>query len=200
MKKITIAILILLYSMSTNAQEHPKTISVSGIHTYTIQPEFTIKMMVSLQNVYYDESMSFSEVKAIYKEKLVHAGIDASKIQEDNLGYVLIGYDKKGTIITFKTTSIDEVQKFLNVKSPGVSKSEVKLETNLSEEQMLTYAAAAFEDAKKKAGLLAKKIGKNIGEVVSIGDTNRSKISESLYYHDDINSKDYYISVSFILE
>lgn len=192
--------IFLILTTGMYAQESPNTITVSGVHQYTVEPEYTVKMIVSLNNVYYDyERMTFDEIKSNYQEKLSKAGIDTTSLIEDELAYSLVGYEKEGTIIVYKTTSLEMVKKLLSVKSVGVTKSDITSIVTLSNEQTAAYAKAAYDDAKNKAEAIAKKLGRSLGEVVSISDTNYKILNESLYYNAVLNSKQYGISVSFEL-
>ncbi len=200
MKKIVTSIVFLVLTMGVFAQEVPNTIKVSGVHQYTVAPEYTVKMILSLNNVYYEyERMTFEEIKSNYLEKLEKAGIPANAIKEDALAYALVGYEKEGTILVYKTTSLEMVKKILSVKSIGVTKSDITSKAELSNEQTATYAKAAFEDAKNKAEAIAKKLGRNVGKAVSINDSNYKILNESLYYNAALNSKQYGVSVSFEL-
>ncbi len=181
-------------------QTTPNSISVSGTAEYSINPEYASKMIISLNNVYYDAvTMSLDEVKATYLDKLSKAGIKTDQLTEDSLYYALLGYEKEGTVMTFKTKSIEEMQKFLNVKSIGVSRSDTTMEAQLTEDEMASYAKVAFDDAKKKAEALSKKLGRSIGKALSISDSNSQEISESVYYGNTGNKRVYYLSVSFEL-
>lgn len=187
--------------MSAMAQKLDNNITVNGSHAYSITPEYASKMIVSLNNVYYDsQTMSLSEVKSGYLDKLAKVGISSDRLTEDNLHYALLGYEKEGTILVFKSNSLDEMQKFLNVKSIGVSRSDTILKTELTDVQMADYAKAAFENAKSKANAIAAKIGRTIGKAIYLSDTNTKKISESMYYGNAKDKRDYYISVSFELQ
>ena len=173
-----------------------------GVHKYSISPEFKANMVVSMSNVYYDaEAMTFSSIKSGYLDKLAKIGISSDRLSENELHYLLLGYDKEGTVLTFSTNSLEEMNKFLKVRSVGVTKSETNLVVELSDDQMAEYAKAAFENAKKKAGTLAKKIGRSLGKAVSISDTNTKKVYDSMYYGygNSFDSKEYHISVSFEL-
>lgn len=182
------------------AQNTQNTISVSGNHVYKVQPELTAKMMISLNNIYYDApGMTFPEIKTSYVNNLSKAGIDKRKITEDDLAYAIMGYEKEGTMISFKTKSLEELKTFLGVKSLGVSRSETTMEFTLTDDEMAIYAKLAFDNAKSKAEAIANKIGKTVGKVTAISDSNSNKISGSLYYTNEINTRDYYISVSFEL-
>lgn len=201
MKKLAAILTVFLISMSTIAQTKDNGITVSGVHAYSITPEYSSKMIVSLNNVYYDaQTMSMQEVKSAYLDKLAKVGLSSDRLTEDTLHYALLGYEKEGTIIVFKTNSIEEMQKFLTVKSIGVTRSDTMLDAELTDAQMADYGKAAFKNAKNKAMALASKIGRTIGKAIYISDTNSKKISESMYYGNAKETRDYYISVSFELQ
>ena len=200
MKKSILVLALIFTAMTAVAQSYTNNITVNGIHKYSISPEYTAKMIVSMSNVYYDaETMSMAEVKSGYLDKLAKIGISSDRIREDDLHYSMMGYDKDGTVFVFKTQSLDEMKKFLMVKSIGVTKSDTTLDAELTENQMAEYAKSAFDNAKKKAQAIAEKVGRKIGKAIYISDTNYTKISESMYYGSPANTKDYYISVSFEL-
>ncbi len=200
MKKTFTVLSILFLTMTSIAQNTPNIISVSGNHAYKVQPELTAKMMISLNNIYYDApGMTFPEIKTSYMNNLSKAGININMISEDNLAYAIMGYEKEGNMLSFKTKSLEEIKTFLGVKSLGVSRSETTMEFTLTDEEMASYAKFAYDNAKSKAEALAKKIGRTVGKVTNISDSNSNKISGSLYNTNEINTRDYYISVSFEL-
>lgn len=183
------------------SQSPGNTITVNGSHEYRMTPEYSSKMLVSLNNVYYDaQTINLSELKSGYYEKLEKAGISQSKLTEDMFAYNLLGYEKEGVVIEFKTNSIDEMKKFLSIKSIGVTRSDTSMEYQFDVEQAATYAEKAFENAKKKAAAIAQKVGKKVGKVVSISDSNYHKVQESLYYGNLKSTRDYYISATFELQ
>jgi len=200
MKKLVLSIALGLITMAAFSQKLSDNITVNGVHTYSIQPEYNAKMIVSLNNVYYDpEGMTLTEIKATYMDRLLKAGISSSNIKENDLAYVLMGYEKDGTIIEFNTNSLELMKKFLSVKSIGVSKSDYGLTLELTDEELASYAKEAFDNAKSKAEAIAKKIGRTIGKAIYINDSNTRKVVESLYYSSPLNTKDYSLSVSFEL-
>ncbi|WP_400074228.1 SIMPL domain-containing protein [Zobellia russellii] len=201
MKKLITGITLLACTVMTFAQStFQNNINVNGSHEYSITPEYSSKMIVSLNNVYYDaQTVSLDEVKTGYMEKLKKANIDTSQLVEAPLYYALLGYEKEGTVYEFKTKSLEEMQKFLSVKAIGVTRSDTNLEAELSEAQMAEYAKLAFDDAKIKATAIAKKIGRKIGKAIYINDTNVKKIAESMYYGNAEQKRNYYLSVSFEL-
>ncbi len=192
---------MVLMTVGTFAQTIQNNITVSGNHKYSISPEYSSKMIVSLTNVYYDsQTMSLSEVKSGYLDKLAKVGISSDRLKEDPLHYALLGYEKEGLIFEFNTNSLEEMQKFLGVKSIGVTRSDTSLKAELTDSQMADFAKAAFDNAKRKAQGIADKIDRKIGKAIYVSDTNYKKISESMYYGNTDQERDYYISVSFELQ
>lgn len=202
MKNLFLSFAFALTSMGLFAQDHQNTITVGGVHKYSISPEFKANMVISMSNVYYDaETMTFSTIKSGYLDKLAKVGISSDRLTENEMQYLLTGYDKEGTVLTFVTKSLDEMNKFLKVKSTGVTKSDTNLIVEMTDAQMADYAQKAYENAKNKAEALAKKIGRTIGKATSISDSNSNKIYDSMFYGygNSFESKDYHISVSFEL-
>lgn len=200
MKKTALSITLFLITICAMAQTYQNNITVNGSHSYDIAPEYSSKMIVSMNNVYYDaQTLSLAEITNGYREKLAKAGIASDRVTEDNLHYALLGYEKEGTIFIFKTKSLEEMQKFLSVKSIGVTRSDTTLEFEITDEQMANYAKSAFENAQEKAKAIAEKVGRKIGKAIYISDTNAKKISESVYYGNVKETRDYYLSVSFEL-
>lgn len=200
MKNLVFSLTMLLITVGVFAQKAQNNISVNGHHKYTVAPEYSSKMIVSLNNVYYDaQTTSLSEIKSSYLDRLAKIGIDSNRLEEDPLHYLMLGYEKEGVIIEFKTNSLDEMQKFLSIKSMGVTRADSTLKAEITDSQMAEYAKKAFDDAKKKAQNIADKIGRKIGQAIYISDTNYKKISEAIYYGNTNQERDYYISVSFEL-
>lgn len=200
MNKVLLTVATIFITMSTIAQNSKNNITVSSSSSFTIEPEYSSKMIVSLNNVYYDaQTVTLDEVKAGYLAKLAKVGFTSDRLVEDNLHYALIGYEKEGTVMVFKTKSLTEMQKFLNIKALGVTRSETNLEAEITDDQMANYSKEAFKIAKNRATAIADKIGRKIGKAIYISDTNVKKIKQSLYNSTDISSRDYHISVSFEL-
>ena len=178
-----------------------KGIVVNGVFEYPIQPEYCIKMVLSLQNINFDRpTVTFSDIREEYMEKLVDEGIAGKpgvQLKEDPLAYSLMGYETEGNLIEYKTKSLKMAQKFLSIKSDGVFKSESIMWIELTDEEMAEYSKAAFENAKEKATIIAKNIGKSLSDVIYIEDTNPKKFMDGLYQTDNLNKREYHIRAAF---
>ncbi|WP_165747759.1 SIMPL domain-containing protein [Cellulophaga sp. Z1A5H] len=200
MKKYIIQTFILLSTMTAMAQTASPNISIEGSTTHTIKPIFNARMILSLNNVYYDApGMTFPELKESYLATLKKQGIDLKALKEDKFAYELLRYEKEGTYFEFKTTSIETLEKFISIKALGVSQSDSNFEYSLTDDEVATYAKEAYYNAKAKAEAIAKKIDRKVGKAIYIHDNNPNKMSESLYYGAEFSKRDYQISVSFEL-
>jgi len=176
-------------------------IIVNGVFEYPIQPEYCIKMVLSLQNINFDRpTVTYSDIREEYMEKLVDEGIAGKPgvhLTENPLAYSLMGYEMEGNIIEYKTDSLQMAQKFLSIKSDGVFKSDSIMWIELTDEEMAEYSKKAFENAKQKATDIAINIGKNLGDVISIEDTNPKKYMDGLYQTENLLKREYYVRVAF---
>ncbi|MGS0526637.1 hypothetical protein ACU8V7_17155 [Zobellia nedashkovskayae] len=104
MKKVITSIILMVFSFMAFAQNNSKNnINVNGAYEYSISPEYSSKMIVSLNNVYYDaQTMNIEEVKNRYIENLAKAGIKKEQLKEMPLYYALIGYEKKVPFMSSK--------------------------------------------------------------------------------------------------
>lgn len=178
-------------------------IVVNGVFEYAIKPEYCIKMVLSLQNINFDRpAVTYSDIREEYMEKLVDEGIAGQPdvhLKEDPLAYSLMGYEMEGNIIEYKTESLQMAQKFLSIKSDGVFKSDSIMWIELTDEEMAEYAKKAFENAKQKAMAIAKNVGKGLGDVTFIEDTNPKKYMDGLYQTDNLQIREYCIKAAFEL-
>ena len=176
-------------------------IVIDGIYEYPIKPTFFIKVILSLSNLAYEEEKrDYEELKNEYISKLVDEGLmgnDSGTISEDNLAYGTMNFEKQGTVLEYKTNSIDKMEKFLMITSPGVTKSDSMLFVTLTDDERAEYAKKAFENAKEKATRLAKNIGKEIGEPIFIHDVQPAPYMDGFYYNERLQKRDYVISVGF---
>lgn len=189
--------------MDTINKQTVDHISTNGIYNYEQKPEYRVKAILGLDNLSYEDAEKFSlqDIKDMFMSKLVDNGIvgtDVCVITEDPFEFALMNYNREGTVLYCKTTSLKIVEKILSVKSEGVFKQDTSWAPKLSTAEMTQYFYHAFEDAKTRAEAIAKSIGRTIGRALSIEDYNvREGYREMLYTSDILAKKEYHIKVSF---
>ncbi len=198
MKKTILFFVFTLLTFSSFCQTQKNIINVTGTYSYNPKPTYVAKMNASMSNVYYQEQdMDIEKIKSNYYNKLKSAGVDISKIKENHLSYALKGYQKDGVVLEFTTSDINELQKFLTIYATGITKQEITNTVNLSYEEMAKNSKLAYDDAKKKAELIAKKLGKKLGEIVTYNDHNEREVLDYSYDERYLTKRNYSISVSF---
>ena len=151
---------------------------------------------------YTSEAISLDQMKEQYDQALKRNGLALSEFKEDPLGYAQLGYDKKGILYQYKTTSIDKFQGFLMSKSFGLQRLDYSYTIIIDTDETILLIAKALEDAKLKAQLIASEIGKKLGSVRNIEDRNilNTEIKKSMYYEQRIGEYSYEIIVIFDLK
>lgn len=183
MKSILLKILILI-TVSVTAQNNQSVIEVNGTAEYTKTVKYyEAKVIVTQELAYSGPTIAFTELKEKYFNDLKKAGIDTSKITESKLGYLVQGYQKKGILLTYKTTSKEKFTNFLSVKTYGVQINQSNVILTLTDEQMANLSKKAIQNARAKADRIAKNINKSVVGVSKISDYNTNETSESLYIY-----------------
>lgn len=203
MKKIIFIVFALYASFFAHSQTTNKNyIEVTGEVVYEEKPGNYVANIVLAQDLCYDynnEHKTLQELEDEFFKKIKEAGIDKTKLIENKLGFSLSSYRKKGTFYKFTTTSKDEFQKLINIKSNGLqfqSKKVMYKELSNSESQKLRKKA--IESAQRKANEYANIINKKISEIVFIKDYNYSSAATSYYTAD--SKKTYRITVAYLIK
>ena len=200
MKKIILFLSFLFVYFTSYSQQNTPYITVQGAHTYNPKKEYKVSNVISMTNIYQATRKTFEDYKAEYLEVLKAEGISTKNYIENSVGYALLNYQgNDGTILEFTSSSLEETEKFLNVHSTGVSKHESLVIMTSSDMEMTNNFEKAFRNAKNKATLKAKKIGRSIGKAIYINDTNTNKRTTSFYSSKEIDPIEYTITVSFEL-
>ncbi len=112
-------------------------------------------------------------------------------MNEDRFGYLTTGFRKEGKLFVFETTSEKEYMKLLSVNLDGTQIYNRYVVYKLTSNIATKLAKKAIENAKQKAGLVAKSTNKKIGDIITISDNNQNKNKEVLYY-DNLGDKGLY--------
>lgn len=179
MKKL-IYLVALFFTIPLISQEQSNTISVIGETEKTITDENYTVIIALQQIMVYDgqvevEATSLEDVTRNYIKKLDEAGIDFSRFRRNNYYELAMSYgqNREAAYYYLKTTNKDEARKIINLKSSGVSVASSEVESKkLTDKELAALSVKAIENARQKAELIAKKLNKTIGEIVSISDQN----------------------------
>lgn len=201
MKKIIL--FILLWSALSFGQE-PATIKTVGRAVFTESaPKFTASVVIS---PYFAsnpiEPTNMAQLEAKYDEALKKNGLALSQFKENLLGYYLLGYVQEGTLYTYETTSIENFQRFLASNSYGTQRSDYGYSITMDTKQTAELAQVAIDNARRKADAIAKKMGRLLGQIVSVEDNNLPDIAleRSLYNDKKIGEYEYDVTVVFALK
>ena len=184
--------------MSQTSQSY---IEVKGTAVIDIEnPVYISERVLSMDYVYDSVIENIQELKAAYFSKLDAVGFDTSQLTENNFGYLSMGFTKKGTIIQLKTSSKENLQKFLSVSMTGTQIHENFITYEITPEQEISLSKKAIENARGTAERTLKGIGQKLGNIISITNLNLQQKNESYFYslYYDFENK-YEITVKFEL-
>ncbi|MEL0652661.1 SIMPL domain-containing protein [Algibacter sp. TI.3.09] len=179
MKKL-IYLVALFCTIPLISQEQSNTISVIGETEKTIIDQNYTVIIALQQIMVYDgqvevEATSLEDVTRNYIKKLNEAGIDFSRFRRNTYYELAMSYgqNRETAYYYLKTTNKDEARKIINLKASGVSVASSEVEPKkLTDKELAALSTKAIENAREKAELIAKKLNKTIGKIVSISDQN----------------------------
>ena len=179
MKKV-IFFLSFLFAMPGMAQDNKNTIEVYGEVEKTVLDDNYTVLIAMQQILVYDgqvevEATSLDDVieKAIKNFKAI--GIDFKRFKRSTYYEFSSAYGqgRESAYYYLNTADEEEVRKIIKLKSSGMSVTNIEVEAKkLSGEQLADLSLQAITNAKEKAELIAKKMNKTIGDIVSVSDQN----------------------------
>ncbi|NRS89843.1 hypothetical protein HNQ02_002777 [Flavobacterium sp. 7E] len=180
MKKI-VCLIALLVALPSIAQENKSTIEVVG-ETEKVVGDDSYTLVIALQQILaYEgqldvEATSLDVVKKNFIKELEKIGIDFSRFKRNSYYEFAMVYSQNKELSEYyflRTSDKDEFRKLTQLKSPGMSISNTEIEAaKLTDKQLIELSTKAIANAKEKAETIAKKLNKNIGEIVKISDLN----------------------------
>ncbi|RZS99548.1 SIMPL domain-containing protein [Aquimarina brevivitae] len=203
MKSIKTITLILFLSLCVMNAQQKNTITVFGetikknkIKDYIVNIEFREIYPDNYRNV---DGKTIDQVKKEYASALSKVNIDFSQFEEDVL-YRLSSYAyNTSEFYIYHTNSMDEVKRILSQKVEGVINTRVDVYAEeLSDKEIGELCKKATEDAKSQAMIIASNIGRKIGKVVAIENSNHR--NQGFYIGSMKQPTKYHIKVTFLLE
>ena len=173
-----------------------ETLNDIKIKEYIINIEFREIVSDNYRNV---DGKTIDELKKAYASALSKVNIDFSQFEEDLL-YRITSYSyNTSEFYLYQTSSLDEVQRVLSQKMEGVTNVRVDiLAEELNHNRIGELSKKAIEDAKNQAIIIASKLQKKIGKILSIENSNyRSQVFYSGRMKEPTK---YQVKVTFLLE
>ncbi|WP_158847783.1 SIMPL domain-containing protein [Algibacter sp. L1A34] len=201
-----IYLIVLFFTIPVISQESKNTIVVIGETKKTVLDD-SYTILIALQQIMvYEgqgevEATSLDLVRKNYINKLADSGIDFSRFRRNTYYEFAMSYsqNRESESYYLKTTNKEEVRKIINLKSAGVSISNIEVETtDLTNKQLVDLSIKAIDNAKQKAKAIAKKLNKTIGDIVSISDQNTN--AQYIQNYGASTSQAHSVSVSFELK
>ncbi|MCK0131249.1 SIMPL domain-containing protein [Flavobacteriaceae bacterium F08102] len=151
-----------------------KTITVKGNTKISkVITAYRVKIIMTKEQSDFagQEVETVDEMKSMYYHALLEHGIDVNKFEENEFEYLSQNNYDLGTMLIYTCNSFSEIQDLLTVKLPSIYSTtlEVKWVNQTPYEDLIS---AAIADARKRAELIAKNIGKKMGAIVSVNDEN----------------------------
>ncbi|MEO1547374.1 MAG: hypothetical protein AAFU74_11560 [Bacteroidota bacterium] len=177
MKKAIFIFLLLLVAITGQAQQLENFTNTVTVYGHAVVPRETkgyrIKATLSMDQLYYAEPncTNLEELKTKYFKALKEKGFDPAKFKESKSEFLLMGYQKDGTILDYETTSKSELELLSSVKMSGVALS-YQFKSVFDPKQRKSLLAEIMENAKANAELICEGMGKKPGKILSVsGDS-----------------------------
>lgn len=189
MKKILFFALAALITISVKAQsvdKKQKSVTVSG--SSVIKRELVAhkaKVTLNMDQAYYSnpECKTLDELKDMYFEKAQKNGLDVSKFKENKLEFMTYGYQKDGTVLSFESTTKEDIEKLSAVKMAGITYT-YSFRFEMTEAQRKAFLKTALKEAEKNAKRVCEASGQQLAEILSISETS-PMLSIWKNYHQD---------------
>ena len=206
MKTQVITLLSCILCSWAIAQQQPNTIRVNAKTVY-VDPEPVYKAEISLSAAYSgseNNMMSLNQMKELFKKTLEEAGLSWKNIKEHDglFGFETMGFKQEGVIYEYKTASVKEMKRFLNIKMPILQSLDAASSIELNSQEADKIIQMTLDKSYKKATLLAKAMKRKVGKIISISENTGSLIGKpydtSLYY--DRTPGEFYYDLMVVYE
>lgn len=187
MKKLIVLVTLFVTIMvQAQEKESPRTVSTSGIAPIErVTTNYRIRTTLNMEQLYYTDPQcrSLEEFKEKYFSALKEQGFDPSVFVEKKMDFLALGYQKEGTVLQFESSSLEKVEKLLNVKMNGVT-LQYQFKSVLDPEKKETLLKQALADAKSNALKLCAIAGTSLGKIISISENAPKADIWNSYYND----------------
>ncbi len=203
MKKLVFILFIAITPII--AQENNKTLTIVGEANKQVEVS-SYFLTISLKQIVADgyqqlEPKSLSEVQQMYSDKLKAIGVDFGKYNKNILYQLYASYSEVNDVVyyNYTSTSEEEITKIINQKMNGLTV--IQVEVNPKEKTNKEWAnltLTAIENAKTKAKKAAEGLGKKLGEIIKIENSDTSVQHINIYKPEEIQK--HFVTVTFTIE
>jgi len=202
----TILFFIGILSYGVRAQEK-NTIKVSSRVIY-IDPNPTFTADVALNGTYLIKDNNKTELDSIkqdFKNTIKENQLSWANVKEypGTFGYETMSYNTLGIMYQYKTKSVDDMKRFLNIRLPYLTRLDIRSTIEIDEQEAEKITQMAYDKALKQATLLAKPIKKQVGEIIAV-EENGGLLSKpyavGIYYNRPPGEYFYDIEVTYELK
>lgn len=203
MKNIQSFTLLFFLGLTSLMAQQKNTITVTGeaiktieIEKYIINIEFREVIGDNYRNI---KGRTVDQLRKEFASELSKVNIDFSSFEEDIMYHITSHTYNTSAFYTYETNSLTEVQHIISQKMEGITNSRVDIiAKELTNEKISILSKNAIDDAREIAQAIASKIGKNIGNITQIENTNNKYRS---FYSGRVKEPlKYYVKVTFLLE
>lgn len=203
MKKLILAAIILVAALNSHAQaQQAPCIEVRGVARIDREVEaYLIDLAISVEYGETEGRKSFEDLKKNFFARAKEAGLDENRFKEDKMGYQALQFFREGSLYTFETSSRDELLKAAKLANGNiitVAGARVRFKPVPADEKLF---GIAFRDCRNKAAVIAKAIGKKLGDALTVTDfTPQEAAAEENFYFKPAEDQYIYLSVRFAVE
>lgn len=204
MKNLFLAVLAALVTSISAAQNNETFIDVQGAAAYTKEVDrYQLEITIS-PNAYYSydgAKPTTKEMKEGFFEHMKENGFEEGRFKlVKTVEYYRENYNQDGMVYSFDTGSKDEFAKLMGIKSLNGVNITNKAVTYKPLADRESVIAAALEEARKNAAIVAEALGKKLGGIIAVFDHYVPSFSNSGSYYQEMNESIYYVKVRFAFE
>ncbi|MCH9661141.1 MAG: hypothetical protein K0U54_09540 [Bacteroidetes bacterium] len=194
---IILALLLPIMAITQNITVDQPSIVVYGSHRYDAEiVSYKVTAALSLHEAKFNDSnTNLESLKKEFFTKLSEKGIDASKVVESEMDFIVTGRNGEGTYFTFITSSADEFKKYLSIKLPGIYFEINYFKNKVQGKKPENIVKAALLNAKEKAAKIATGMNKKLGDIILVSEIEPLANENNWSYY--LSDPNYRVYVTF---
>lgn len=180
------------------------TVKVQGRAVYIDpSPNYKAVFTVSRANTSYGfDAPNLDELIKNFKQEVETQGIRWEDLKENPnpFGFETMGFDKKGAIFEYRTSSSMNMKKMMSLKTIGLRMQQSFAVFKIDPKEAVVLNKIALSNAIVKANAIVSALGKKLGDIIHVEDRQNpidTKYETNLYYDRPPAEYVYYLNVEF---